>query len=172
MHFATMQMRMRRNDYSRALPPRRAIERDAAALLAEYRAGARRRVKPPIPIEDIVEKHLKLGIEFDDMHRLFGIPRSGSVWIPISSARSSSTTPDRDRREPRSRGAPGEGRPLSFHARPRGRRALATAPSSVRQGPGAGSLVRRAGGSRPLSADRAKPRNGWSGRRISTLRAC
>ena len=27
-------------------------------------------IEPPIPIEDIVEKHLKLGIEFDDMHRL------------------------------------------------------------------------------------------------------
>ena len=34
-------------------------------------------IAPPIPIEDIVEKHLKLGIEFDDMHRLFGVPRSG-----------------------------------------------------------------------------------------------
>ena len=34
-------------------------------------------IEPPIPIEDIVEKHLKLGIEFDDMHRLFGVPRSG-----------------------------------------------------------------------------------------------
>ena len=30
-------------------------------------AGERcRRGNPPIPIEDIVEKHLKLGIEFDD----------------------------------------------------------------------------------------------------------
>ena len=32
-------------------------------------------IAPPIPIEDIVEKHLKLGIEFDDTHRLFGVPR-------------------------------------------------------------------------------------------------
>ena len=31
-----------------------------------------------IPIEDIVEKHLKLGIEFDDTHRLFGVPRPRS----------------------------------------------------------------------------------------------
>jgi Zn-dependent peptidase ImmA (M78 family) len=29
-------------------------------------------VKPPIPIEDIVEKHLKLRVEFDDTHKLFG----------------------------------------------------------------------------------------------------
>jgi hypothetical protein len=30
-----------------------------------------------VPIEDIVEKHLKLGIEFDDMHRLLDHRRSG-----------------------------------------------------------------------------------------------
>ena len=53
------------------------IERDAAALLAEYAQARSVVIAPPIPIEDIVEKHLKLGIEFDDMHRLFGVPRSG-----------------------------------------------------------------------------------------------
>ena len=53
------------------------IERDAAALLAEYAQARNVVIAPPIPIEDIVEKHLKLGIEFDDMHRLFGVPRSG-----------------------------------------------------------------------------------------------
>jgi len=54
-----------------------AIERDAAALLAEYAQARGIAIIPPIPIEDIVEKHLKIGIEFDDTHRLFGIPRSG-----------------------------------------------------------------------------------------------
>jgi hypothetical protein len=53
------------------------IERDAAALLAEYAQARNVVITPPIPIEDIVEKHLKLGIEFDDMHRLFRVPRSG-----------------------------------------------------------------------------------------------
>ena len=53
------------------------IERDAAALLAEYAQARSVVIAPPIPIEDIVEKHLKLGIEFDDMHRLFNHPRSG-----------------------------------------------------------------------------------------------
>jgi hypothetical protein len=53
------------------------IERDAAALLAEYAQARSVVIAPPIPIEDIVEKHLKLGIEFDDMHRLFKHPRSG-----------------------------------------------------------------------------------------------
>lgn len=53
------------------------IERDAAALLAEFAQARSVVIAPPIPIEDIVEKHLKLGIEFDDMHRLLDHPRSG-----------------------------------------------------------------------------------------------
>jgi hypothetical protein len=52
------------------------IERDAAALLADYSQARGVVIGPPIPIEDIVEKHLKLGIEFDDMHRLLNHPRS------------------------------------------------------------------------------------------------
>lgn len=51
------------------------IERDAAALLAEYAQARNVTIAAPIPIEDIVEKHLKLGIEFDDTHRRFGVPR-------------------------------------------------------------------------------------------------
>ena len=66
-----------------------AIERDAAALLAEYAHARGVTIEPPIPIEDIVEKHLKLGIEFDDTHRLFGVPRLARP-IPTSSAPSSS----------------------------------------------------------------------------------
>ena len=51
------------------------IEHDAAALLAEY---AKRRsivIEPPILIEDIVEKHLRFRIEFDDIHKRLGVPR-------------------------------------------------------------------------------------------------
>jgi hypothetical protein len=51
------------------------IERDATALLAEYAQKRGLVIAPPIPIDDIVEKHLKLGVEFDDTHRLFGVPR-------------------------------------------------------------------------------------------------
>jgi len=51
------------------------IERDATALLTEYARARGVAIAPPIPIEDIVEKHLKLRIEFDDTHKLFGIPR-------------------------------------------------------------------------------------------------
>jgi Zn-dependent peptidase ImmA (M78 family) len=54
-----------------------AIERDAAALLAQYASAKSLEIRAPIPIEDIVEKHLKLRVEFDDLHRLLDVPRSG-----------------------------------------------------------------------------------------------
>jgi Zn-dependent peptidase ImmA (M78 family) len=54
-----------------------AIERDAEALLAQYAYAKGAEMRVPIPIEDIVEKHLKLRVEFDDLHRLLDIPRSG-----------------------------------------------------------------------------------------------
>ena len=53
-----------------------AIERNAEALLTEFAHARDVVIEPPIPIEDIMEKYLKLGIEFDDTHRLFGIPRT------------------------------------------------------------------------------------------------
>ena len=52
------------------------IERDAEALLAEYERARGIQIVAPVPIEDIVEKYLKLGVEFDDMHHLLGVPRS------------------------------------------------------------------------------------------------
>jgi hypothetical protein len=56
--------------------PEEQIERDAEALLAEFERARCIRIAPPVSIEDIVEKHLKLGVEFNDMHQLFGVPRS------------------------------------------------------------------------------------------------
>ena len=53
------------------------IERDAEALLAQYAHAKNVEIKPPIPIDDIVEKHLKLHVEFNDLHRLLEIPLSG-----------------------------------------------------------------------------------------------
>jgi hypothetical protein len=52
-----------------------AIDRDAAALIAEYEHVRGVTLEPPIPVEDIVEKHLKLRIEFDDMHARHNVPR-------------------------------------------------------------------------------------------------
>ncbi len=59
-----------------------AIEKDAQALLAEYAHARGVTIEAPIPIDDIIEKHLKIGIEFDDTHRLFGVPRSGIGFDP------------------------------------------------------------------------------------------
>jgi hypothetical protein len=47
------------------------IEGDAAALLAEYEeVRGVVIIEPPVPTENVVENHLKLGIEFNDMRRL------------------------------------------------------------------------------------------------------
>jgi Zn-dependent peptidase ImmA (M78 family) len=53
------------------------IEQDAEALLADYERARGIRIVPPVPIEDIIEKHQKIGVEFDDLHELLGVPRSG-----------------------------------------------------------------------------------------------
>src|SRR5258708_2859683 len=54
------------------------IERKAEALLAQFARARGVEIRPPIPIEDIIEKHLKLHLEFDDLHRRLGVPRGGS----------------------------------------------------------------------------------------------
>ena len=59
-----------------------AIECDAEALLAEFSHARDMLIEPPIPIEDIIEKHLKLTIDFDDTHKMFGVPRSGLGFEP------------------------------------------------------------------------------------------
>jgi hypothetical protein len=67
-----------------------AIERDAEALLVQYAHASGVEIMAPIPIEDIVEKHLKLCVEFDDLHRLLDVPRGrlgldtdifGAIWL-------------------------------------------------------------------------------------------
>jgi Zn-dependent peptidase ImmA (M78 family) len=62
--------------------PDEAIEKDTQALLAEYAHARGVSIETPIAIDDIIEKHLKIGIEFDDTHRLFGVPRSGIGFDP------------------------------------------------------------------------------------------
>ena len=54
------------------------IERAAASLLVDFgdlRNGGS--IKPPVPVEKVLEKHLKLTLDFDDLHERLGIPRSG-----------------------------------------------------------------------------------------------
>jgi hypothetical protein len=66
------------------------VERDVEALLAQYAQGKGVEIRVPIPVEDIIEKHLKLRVEFDDLPRLLGIPRArvgtepdicGAIWL-------------------------------------------------------------------------------------------
>jgi hypothetical protein len=64
------------------------IERDAENLLAQFAHTRGVEIRAPIPIEDIVEKQLKLHVEFDDLHRRLGVPRSGlapdiygAIWL-------------------------------------------------------------------------------------------
>ena len=120
------------------------IERDAAALLAEYEQARGVVITRRVPIEDIVEKHLKLGIEFDDMHQLLRVPRSGLDPDILGAIFFEERRIVIDEKS-RPRGEPVERRPLSLHAGARGRRALAAAPSPVRQGPGTGLLLQGAG---------------------------
>jgi IrrE N-terminal-like domain len=58
------------------------VEKDAQAILAEYAHARGVVVEPPIAIDDIIEKHLKISIEFDDTHQLFNVPRSGDGLDP------------------------------------------------------------------------------------------
>jgi IrrE N-terminal-like domain len=62
--------------------PDEVIEKDAEVLLADYARARGVAIEPPIPIDDIIEKYLKIGIEFDDMHRRFSVPRSGLGFGP------------------------------------------------------------------------------------------
>jgi Zn-dependent peptidase ImmA (M78 family) len=52
------------------------IERDAEALLADFERARSIRIIPPVPIEDIIEKHLKIRVEFDELHELLDVARS------------------------------------------------------------------------------------------------
>lgn len=92
------------------------IENDAQALLAGYARQRGTPIEAPIPIDDIIEKHLKIGIEFDDTHRLFGVPRSRNGFdADILGAIFFDQKADSDRRKPRSRHQSHQGRALSLH---------------------------------------------------------
>jgi hypothetical protein len=72
-----MQMRMERDEPTRPFIPKTTIEHDAEALLAQFSHARNWTVSVPIPIDDIIEKYLKLSVEFGDLHGILGVPRSG-----------------------------------------------------------------------------------------------
>ncbi len=68
----------RTNDYI----PKETIEAGTLALLADYGRKYRLTVKPPIPVEEILEAHLGLAYDFDDLPRLMGMPDvMGGTWF-------------------------------------------------------------------------------------------
>jgi hypothetical protein len=82
-------MQMRPKEMTLRVPfvAEESMDRDANTLLAEFARARRVEIRAPIPIEDIVEKHLKLRIEFDDLHGLLGVQRGtqaeifGAIWL-------------------------------------------------------------------------------------------
>lgn len=62
--------------------PDEAIEKDAQALLARICPCARCPNRGAHRDRRYRQKHLKIGIEFDDTHRLFGVPRRGIAFDP------------------------------------------------------------------------------------------
>ena len=144
------------------------IERDAAALLAEYAQARGVIIAPPIPIEDIVEKHLKLGIEFDDTHRRFGVPREsgqdpdilGAMFFDAKRIVMKASTRRRTRRRKAA---------IVSHSAMRAGIGACTATCSLRNRRSLHCLARTR--FRPWFAGRARPRSRWSGRRIFTPHA-
>jgi IrrE N-terminal-like domain len=64
------------------------IERSALTLLAAFGKVRDGKIAPPVPVEDILEKHLKLTLDFDDLHGKLGISMNdeepevlGALWV-------------------------------------------------------------------------------------------
>ena len=58
--------------------PEEAIERDSEGLLAEFSQARGIPLTPPIPIDDIVEKHLELRLDFGDLHESLDVQQTGT----------------------------------------------------------------------------------------------
>lgn len=62
--------------------PKQYIEREADVLLAECAETIGVFSEPPIPIDDILEIHLKLTIEYNNMRELFPFGDvHGAIWM-------------------------------------------------------------------------------------------
>lgn len=61
---------------------KRQLENEAAVVLAEYGREFEPVAEPPVPIDEIIEMHLKLRFEFLDMRSLFGVGDVlGALWV-------------------------------------------------------------------------------------------
>lgn len=62
--------------------PRKTIEADTLALIADYERKYGRTLNPPIPVEEILEAHLGLAYDFDDLPKLVNEPEAlGGLWF-------------------------------------------------------------------------------------------
>lgn len=62
--------------------PDKAFEEEATLLLAEYGNKHGELVGPPVPIDEIVELHLELALEFIDTRQMFGVEDvHGALWV-------------------------------------------------------------------------------------------
>ena len=68
------------------------IERDAIVLLREYELAQDLTIAPPIPVEEILESHLGLTLDFDDLHEKLDLPIPddgpevfGALWVDARS---------------------------------------------------------------------------------------
>jgi hypothetical protein len=149
------------------------IERDAEALLAQYAHAKELVVKAPIPIEEIIEKHLKLRVDFDDLHRLLGVPRGavaiepdifGAIWLETGEiVIDESLDPE---------GTPVHRGPLQVHPCARGRWALGDCTGIWCRQIAVKSRCSGTCDGRQLFAHRAKQRSGWSCRPTFTRHVC
>ncbi len=64
------------------------IEGAADKLLAEYQRASGTNLTLPIPVEDLLERHLELTLDFDDLHARLGVPMMGdepevlgALWV-------------------------------------------------------------------------------------------
>jgi len=58
------------------------FEEEASLLLAEYGENHGQVTAPPVPVDEIVELHLELVLEFSDMRELFGVDDvHGALWV-------------------------------------------------------------------------------------------
>ncbi|MFL5330486.1 MAG: ImmA/IrrE family metallo-endopeptidase [Gemmataceae bacterium] len=60
------------------------IETEASLLLAEYAEQFEAVTKPPVPVDDIIELHLKLALEIKDLREVFNFGDvHGAIWFRL-----------------------------------------------------------------------------------------
>lgn len=60
----------------------KAIEQEAMVLLAEYGEQCTPITAPPVPVDEIIELHLKLAFEFHNLQQLFQVGDvDGAIWF-------------------------------------------------------------------------------------------